>query len=111
MSQYSAERFRSACGALAPLQLKVSGPGWTESEPRVFEQPFVLVGRHERSGLRLEDEAISRRHAYLQQLGGRVFCVDLGSRTGTRWGQQSRPAGWLRPDEGIQMGPFALELA
>ena len=73
--------------------------------------PFVLVGRHERSCLRLEDAEVSRRHAYLQQLGGRVFCVDLGSRTGIRWGGKSRLAGWLRPEQGVQIGPFNLELA
>jgi pSer/pThr/pTyr-binding forkhead associated (FHA) protein len=110
MSRFSTDLFRTSCGAASPLELNVSGPGWTGGERRVFEQPFVLIGRHEHTSLRLEDAAVSRRHAYLQQLGGRVFCVDLGSRTGTRWGEESRPAGWLHPDQAIQIGPFTLEL-
>ncbi len=111
MSQHPTDLFRTSCGATAPLELKVLGPGWAEGERRVFEQPFVLVGRHERNCLRLEDEAVSRQHAYLQQIGGRVFCVDLGSRTGIRWGGEPRPAGWLSPEQAVQIGPYALELA
>jgi pSer/pThr/pTyr-binding forkhead associated (FHA) protein/chromosome segregation ATPase len=111
MSQYPTDLFRTSCGTAAPLELNVSGPGLAGGRRHVFEHPFVLVGRHERSGLRLEDDAVSRQHAYLQQLGGRVFCVDLGSRTGVRWGGGPRPAGWLRPGQGVQIGPYTLELA
>jgi pSer/pThr/pTyr-binding forkhead associated (FHA) protein/chromosome segregation ATPase len=109
MSLYPINQFRTSCGATDPLELNVSGPGWDGGGRRGFDLPFVLVGRDERNGLRLEDEAVSRRHAYLQQLGGRVFCVDLDSRTGIRWGGEVRRAGWLRPDQGIQIGPFTLE--
>ncbi len=111
MSQYPTDLFRTSCGATAPLELNVTGPGWAGGERRIFEQPFVLVGRHESTSLRLEDPDVSRRHAYLQQFGERVFCVDLGSRTGIRWAGEPRPAGWLGPDQGIQIGPFTLELA
>ena len=111
MSQHLTDLFGTSRGAVAPLELNVLGPGCADGERRVFEHPFVLVGRHEHSCLRLEDETVSRRHAYLQQLGDRVFCVDLGSRTGIRWGGERRPAGWLRPEQGIQIGPFTLELA
>ena len=111
MSQHPTDLFRTSCGATAPLELTVSGPGSAGGRRHVFEHPFVLVGRHERSCLRLEDDAVSRQHAYVQQLGGRVFCVDLGSRTGVRWGKAPRPAGWLRPGQGVQIGPYTLELA
>jgi pSer/pThr/pTyr-binding forkhead associated (FHA) protein len=111
MIQQPIDVFRTSCGTTAPLELNVSGPGWARGERRVFDTPFVLVGRHEESCLRLEDGGVSRRHAYLQQLGGRVFCVDLGSRTGVRWGGEPRPAGWLRPGQEIQIGPFTLSLA
>jgi pSer/pThr/pTyr-binding forkhead associated (FHA) protein len=111
MSRHPTDVFRKSYGATTPLELNVSGPGWARGERRVFEQPFVLVGRHERSCLRLEDGAVSQRHAYLQQLEGRIFCVDLGSHTGTRWGGEPRPAGWLRPEQEIQIGPFTLSLA
>jgi pSer/pThr/pTyr-binding forkhead associated (FHA) protein len=111
MSQQPTDLFAASCGATVPLELNVSGPGLAGTERRTFEHPFVLIGRHETNCLRLDDAEVSRRHVYLQQLGGRVFCVDLGSRTGIRWEGEPRPAGWLRPDERIQIGPFTLELA
>jgi len=109
MSQHLTELFRTSCGASAPLEINVAGPGRASGERYGFETPFVLVGRHERSCLRLEDGEVSRRHAYLQQLGGRVFCVDLASRTGIRWEGKPRPSGWLRPEQRVQIGPFTLE--
>jgi pSer/pThr/pTyr-binding forkhead associated (FHA) protein/DNA repair exonuclease SbcCD ATPase subunit len=109
MNQDTSNLFRASCGATSPLELKISGPGWDGVERHDFEQPFLLVGRHEGCGLRLEDEAVSRRHAYLQQLGERIFCVDLGSRTGIGWSGRSYPAGWLHPEPGIRIGPFTLE--
>lgn len=111
MSQLLTDVFRRSCGASAPLELNVTGPGCEEGERRIFEYPFVLVGRLEQNCLRLDDEAVSRRHAYLQQLGGRVFCVDLDSRTGIHWAGQPYSAGWLMPEEGIQIGPYTVELA
>jgi pSer/pThr/pTyr-binding forkhead associated (FHA) protein len=111
MSQHTTDLFRASCGANGPLELHVSGPGWAGAGRHVFEYPFVLVGGDERSCLRLEDGEVSRRHAHLQQLRGRVFCVDLGSRTGTRWGGEPRPAGWLGPGAAVQIGPYSVELA
>ncbi len=111
MSKQPADLFATSCGATLPLELNVSGPGWAGAERRTFDHPFVLIGRHEDNGLRLDDPEVSRRHAYLQRLGGRVFCVDLGSRTGVRWEGTPRPAGWLRPNQRVQIGPFTLELA
>ncbi len=110
MSQHLIDLFRTSCGASVPLKLNVFGPNRAEAEQHIFEHPFILIGRHERACLRLQDAAVSRRHAYLQQLGGRIFCIDLGSRTGVRWGGESRPAGWFRPNLEIQIGPFTLEL-
>jgi pSer/pThr/pTyr-binding forkhead associated (FHA) protein len=111
MSQKPTGLYPTSFGSTLPLELNVSGPGWADAERRIFDHPFVLVGRHESNSLRLDDPEVSRRHAYLQQLGGRVFCVDLGSRTGIRWEGEPRLAGWLRPDQKIQIGPFTLELA
>src|SRR5262245_38574203 len=48
-SQQPTDLFRASCGATTPLELIVRGPGVEGGERRVFEQPFVLVGRHERN--------------------------------------------------------------
>jgi pSer/pThr/pTyr-binding forkhead associated (FHA) protein len=73
-------------------------------------QPFVLVGRHPRLDLSLDAETVSQRHAYLQVLGGRVYCVDLGSRSGVAWGPATEPSGWLDPGRSIGVGPYRIRL-
>ena len=39
------------------------------------------------------------RHACLQAIAGRVFCVDLGSRACVHWDTGPRPHGWLHPGD------------
>jgi hypothetical protein len=63
-----------------------------------------------RAHIPLLDNQVSRRHAYLQVIAGRVFCVDLGSRTGIRWDEVSRPSGWLLGDRALGVGPYAIRL-
>jgi pSer/pThr/pTyr-binding forkhead associated (FHA) protein len=111
MNQHPTDLFLANCGAAGALGVTVSGPGGAPAQRHVLDHPFALVGRHELSCIRLEDAAVSWRHAYFHQFGGRAFGVDLGSRTGVRRGGESRPTGWIGPDQGVQIGPFTLELA
>lgn len=104
-------RFLEACGATGPLQLDVRDEAGVLVSRWSFAQPFVVVGRDPKADLTLDDELISTRHAFLQIIGGRVFCVDLGSRSGLHWGAESRAAGWLLPGESIGIGPYRLRLA
>ena len=53
---------------------------------------------------------MSQRHAYVQVVGGRVFCVDLGSRVGITWGQATEPSGWLALGQAIGVGPYQIRL-
>jgi hypothetical protein len=46
----------------------------------------------------------------LQVLLGRVFCVDLGSRSGTHWGRQPRDWGWLEVGRAIRIGRARIRL-
>jgi pSer/pThr/pTyr-binding forkhead associated (FHA) protein len=61
-------------------------------EPAQWElrQPFALIGRSAQAGLLLDDPSVSQRHAYLQVVGGRIFCLDLNSRTGLYLGGAPR---------------------
>lgn len=101
-------QFMEACGATAPLQLIVDKVGEPEGVRHVINQPFAMIGRDPRVDLILDDLRVSRRHAYLQMLAGQAFCLDLGSRTGTR-----RKAGRKLPDgsealQYIRIGPFRI---
>jgi pSer/pThr/pTyr-binding forkhead associated (FHA) protein len=109
MSQNSLDLFGASCGLAGPLRLTLTHE--QKVEQRLFELPAVLVGREERADLRLEHGEISRRHTYLQVLGGRLLCVDVSGRARTRWGKDRRSSGWLDPGQPVTVGPFTLELA
>ena len=102
--------FLQACGAAGPLRLGVEYPAGREALRRELGQPFLLVGREAEADLRLDDPAVSRRHAYLQVIAGHLFCLDLQSRTGVLWDGQPRCSGWLEPEGAVGIGPFAVRL-
>src|SRR3954452_15814650 len=91
----------------APLHLDLETPA---AGRRSLPQPFAVIGRDPRSDVPLDDAQVSRRHAYLQVVAGRVFCADLGSRTGTHWPDGAGTAGWLRADQALRIGPYTLRL-
>src|SRR5262245_35577136 len=96
----SIDSFSAACGLRGPLEVRVSGPSERE-EPFILPGPCVLVGRDEGSCLRLKHEGIRMRHAYVQVIGGRVFCVDLSRQESNRWNKGHRTTcHWLRASRG-----------
>lgn len=102
-------KFRDACGATGPIRLRVSGPGMPEPREYSYESPFVIIGRSRRAHLRLTHTDVSMRHTYLQIVAGRLYCVDLCSRTGTSGGSGLRGGEILAQSETIQIGPFQVE--
>ncbi len=102
------DRFLEACGSTTPLRLDLAGPGLAEAERRVFPRPFVVIGSAAETDLTLAHEDVSRRHAYLQLVAGRILCVDLQSRTGIRWEAGPEPWGWLGRQRTAHIGPFQL---
>lgn len=101
-------QFLEACGSSGPLSIGVGPKDEMSSETRTFDQPFLVIGRRPESDLLLEHWQVSRRHAYLQLIEGRYYCVDLGSRTGTHGGDATERSGWLEEGRTIQIGPFAV---
>jgi pSer/pThr/pTyr-binding forkhead associated (FHA) protein len=104
------ESFLKACGATGPLFLQVEGRTSDEAQRKILDQPFALIGRDHRADLSLAGEQVSRRHAYLQIIGGTAFCVDLESRTGTHWDGQSRNFGWVYHDQVMRVGKHRVRL-
>jgi pSer/pThr/pTyr-binding forkhead associated (FHA) protein len=106
------ELFRRACGLQVPLVLECQDserPDANRSDHR-FEEPFVLVGRDRRSDLVLDHPSISKRHAWLQAIDGRVSCIDLQSRTGVLRDGEREPLArtWLAPGVRLGLGPFRI---
>lgn len=110
MSDPLIARFADACGASAPLNLRVDLVGGGVLAEGALDQPFTLVGRDDACDVTLSDPDINPRHVWLQALGGRVYALDLGSRTGVVWPSGARGSGWLDPGVGAKIGPFSLRL-
>ena len=108
VDQVLLEEFFAECGLSDPFRVEVSLKGDSSTQTQEFRQPFLVIGRRAGSDLMLDHWLVSRRHAYLQLIEGRFFCVDLGSRTGTHGGDATERAGWLDPVRAIQIGPFSV---
>ncbi|MGA2451035.1 MAG: AgmX/PglI C-terminal domain-containing protein [Polyangiaceae bacterium] len=90
------------------LEVLVHGPtGFVGSF--VFTSPKISIGRHPEAMVRLNDPAISSRHAELSLEGGLFRLRDLGSRTGTRInGVAVLPRQPIEAGDQIAIGPFRL---
>ncbi len=103
-------RFAQACGAPGPLDLRVDlADGGVLAEGSV-PMPFALIGRDDACDVTLTDAEVNPRHTWLQVVSGRVFAVDLGSRTGMTWPTGATGSGWLDVGAAVRIGPFRLQL-
>ncbi|MFO0951475.1 MAG: FHA domain-containing protein [Isosphaeraceae bacterium] len=102
--------FLQACGATGPLTLAVELPGASARDVRALDQPFALVGRDPRCDLRLDHPEVSERHAYLQLVGGRLVCIDLGSRNGVMQGGRRSRLIDVDRSRPIRIGPYRIRL-
>lgn len=108
MNQLSIDRLQEACGTTGQLRVSLEWEGNPEVVTKSFFLPCLLAGRDPNIDLSLDDAQVSQRHAFFQVLGGRLFAVDLRSRTGTHWESGSKSSGWVEPGETIRIGPFRL---
>ena len=100
--------FLAACGIEDSFQFAVENQDATESRLRLLYQPFAVIGRDVRADVVLDHADISRRHVYLQVIEGRVFWIDLESRTGTRNESESQRFGWLEGGRTLLVGPYVI---
>ena len=99
------DTFSGACGLAGPFKVRLEVPGSSDPVPLEFRQPYLIVGTSPGADLSIDGVGVSRRHAYFQVVDGRVFCVDLGSRTGVRWSDGPRQVGWVDESRGVGIGP------
>jgi pSer/pThr/pTyr-binding forkhead associated (FHA) protein len=108
MSNSSPEAFWQACAAQGSLRLSVKRPGQPGALHQALGLPYAVIGRDSHVSLQLDDAKVSRRHAYVQLIGGQLFVMDLGSKTGIRSSGGPLQAAWLPQRERIGIGPFWL---
>jgi pSer/pThr/pTyr-binding forkhead associated (FHA) protein len=70
-----------------------------------------VIGGDPQADLVLEHKDVCPRHAYLQLIEGRLYCIDLGSRSGIALGGKLQRAGWLEPQQSVRIGPYRIRLA
>jgi pSer/pThr/pTyr-binding forkhead associated (FHA) protein len=104
-------QFRWACGLTAPLRLTIRGRGGDRTTESILDRPFAFVGGGRQNEVGLPSSGVNRRHAYLQVLGSRLFCLDLGSRAGIRWNGERQTAGWLELGAEFCIGPYTLRVS
>jgi pSer/pThr/pTyr-binding forkhead associated (FHA) protein len=110
MNTQSINRFLGACGATGPLRLSAERPRVFGPVSVSLEKPFALIGSGVNADLRLDDNQVSHRHLYLQVYDGRVFAVDLGSRTGTFWEIGRQAYGWVDRGQSLWIGRHQIRL-
>jgi pSer/pThr/pTyr-binding forkhead associated (FHA) protein len=108
MSNGPADPFARACGLAGSFLVELEGPGSDARSTLEFRQPFLVVGRDPLSDLTIDDPEVAPRHAYLQVIAGRVFCLNLGGRSGIHWDEGPRQASWVDGRNGIRIGPVRL---
>ena len=110
MKSNEKDLFTGACGATGPLVFDILDDGETHRARRIFQQPYLLVGRGPDADLRLRHEQAAARQCYFQLIGGRLFGVDLGTRGGLLINGVSRRAGWVDRSQPLRIGPVGLVL-
>jgi pSer/pThr/pTyr-binding forkhead associated (FHA) protein len=104
------ELFLKNCG-VSSLDVSLKREGVEAPLFRSFQQPYFLIGRDARCDLTLDDPRVSRRHAYVQAVGGRVLVMDLDSREGVHWPAGPRASDWLDYDEPLRIGGASLQIS
>jgi pSer/pThr/pTyr-binding forkhead associated (FHA) protein len=113
VTQTTLELFSESCGATGPLAFEIRDGEEGAWVRRVFDQPFLIIGRNSDADLSLDQADVSRRHCFLQLIEGRLFCIDLGSRSGFHIGaslRQTSRSGWLDRQRPLRIGPVVLWL-
>lgn len=87
----------------------VSGPSAGPRRP-LTDHAVLLVGRGEDCDLRLNDPSVSRVHARITLLDGRVYLEDAGSRWGTLVNGIPTESRELAPGDRVEIGDTQLRL-
>ena len=87
----------------------ITGPNAGPRRP-LTDHAILLVGRGEDCDLRLNDPSVSRVHARITLLDGRVYLEDAGSRWGTLVNGVATEAKELAPGDRVEIGDTQLRL-
>jgi two-component system cell cycle response regulator len=75
------EKPRTAPQGASAYLVVISGPSFGEMYK--LKSDRVVLGRGDRTDVRIVDDGVSREHAAIQREGGKIVLVDMGSTNGT----------------------------
>ncbi len=96
--------------ATGPLVLEWDDPSTGNALRREYPGPAVLIGHNPKSHIVLNHPNVGRRHACLLRIEGRLYAVDLESRSGLRWEGVRRSCGWVDAGRSLRVGPIELRV-
>jgi hypothetical protein len=105
-----ADSFLLSCAATGPLELEILERGQSQGYRRTFAQPCLLIGSDDRNDLCIKGSGMRPHHAYLQVIGGQVFCVKLAKDRRKRREQRAHQFGWLFPGKSVRINGLSLRL-
>ncbi|CAN5395675.1 DUF3662 and FHA domain-containing protein [soil metagenome] len=96
----------AAASTVAPLLRAVDGA----DAGKVFtlDKPVIVLGRLPECDITLTGAAVSRRHAKVQQEGGRWTVTDLGSTNGVRVNSQPVQVSEIKPGDRVEVGDITF---
>ena len=94
----------------APLQFELRTDDRAAPKISTVPSPFAILGRSPSCDLPLPHGDVSHRHALVCSTHGKLLCVDLQSRTGTRHAGEPQRAFWLPPASDLDIGPFHVQV-
>lgn len=104
------EEFGGVSGAVGSLRLVVEGRAGPVQAQIPGGPPFAVIGRDPQADLVLDHPEVSRRHAYVQVVGGRPFIIDLESRTGIRLDGSPARSAWIGRGRQLEIGPHRIAI-
>lgn len=101
------ESWDSLAGAPVPY-LDVSSPEWNAAQRILLEKLPLTIGRSETADVQIDSSQVSREHAMLLSVDGRIRIRDLGSTNGTFINGQRVEQSWLADGDVIHLANVRL---
>ncbi len=90
------------------LELTAQSTSGESAAAQFEDRDWAIVGRSEESELELDHRDVSFRHAFFVPVFGRLFYVDLNSRSGIWTNGERTRGGWASAETPLQIGPFEV---
>lgn len=103
-------KFAVSLGLTEPLSVLYTHRGRGATGAVQLTEPFALIGRVPHCGVQLDDESVSKKHAYVQVVDNRLFVLDLNSRLGLKVDGVDVTQCWLDRGQVLGVGEYDVQI-